>query len=547
VNIQAILMSTNWQSDDNKMMMFRDERYYVFSDKDTLFDHGHIEYDHENKIIKLRSAEAWGVLNVVQYGEKVDFSGQLYSSIAGEIRTNTLLSPCTAELNLSPVTNIQSAGYRGDVATIKSFLADGASINEQNERGATAIYQACMCVSLQVIDFLIENNADINICDKKGYSPLHKAIKSDNVQAVKRLLEAKAILNQGNSLNQGDSLNQDESEKHVIFYAVNNNASLEIIKLLFFYLEKQPNYLTLLNDNAYQIFREAEIDYKYGVFSGKENPQLIRFLLETGIDFEKASPFDGYTPFLLAVSHGSIETVKEFINHGVNVFAKTKDDQTALDLICESAEDEFVKYAKEIELLLNKAGLINETEEDAFDLSEEPVIQSITETELPKEPNNNDKDAVTFYTFEDDFDAYDDCGDLDSSPDFLEDIELYEGDSIRAELEEPLHFYMDEDFGNDPQVMWGFPLICMRDDLVQTLLDEGAENIETFETVIHNPMTKTEHLNYKAINILGRHDSDELTDDIVITCGGYSCDPIVNERVKNILQQKFPTLIFNED
>ncbi len=48
--------------------------------------------------------------------------------------------------------------------------------------------------------------------------------------------------------------------------------------------------------------------------------------------------------------------------------------------------------------------------------------------------------------------------------------------------------YNESCFGNAPRLVSGYPLLCTREDLPGVLLAVGADNLEVFDAVIHNPM-----------------------------------------------------------
>jgi len=62
MNMMKTLVARAWQTADGKMMLFRDERYYVFSDAQAIDDHGYIEYDQAEQCRYLQSQGAHGKL-----------------------------------------------------------------------------------------------------------------------------------------------------------------------------------------------------------------------------------------------------------------------------------------------------------------------------------------------------------------------------------------------------------------------------------------------------------------------------------------------------
>ncbi|XP_059174816.1 ankyrin repeat and KH domain-containing protein 1-like [Physella acuta] len=117
---------------------------------------------------------------------------------------------------------------------LRALLQAGADVNQQNNKGESALHYAAVCestdnakillefksdINLQnnmgmtplfyslprghkdMIDFLIENNADVNRMDNKGNTPLLYACSpffNDPIEAIKILVSAKAFVNHQN-------------------------------------------------------------------------------------------------------------------------------------------------------------------------------------------------------------------------------------------------------------------------------------------------------------------------------------------------------------
>jgi len=50
----------------------------------------------------------------------------------------------------------------GDADEVKAHLKIGVNINTTNIDGLTALHQACIDANLDMVSFLVDNNADIN-------------------------------------------------------------------------------------------------------------------------------------------------------------------------------------------------------------------------------------------------------------------------------------------------------------------------------------------------------------------------------------------------
>lgn len=73
---------------------------------------------------------------------------------------------------LSP---LHKAAKSGDLDVVKEVLSkDPKLINSQdNNNGYTPLYHACRRGRVEVVNYLIEKGADVNLGDKTGKTPLH--------------------------------------------------------------------------------------------------------------------------------------------------------------------------------------------------------------------------------------------------------------------------------------------------------------------------------------------------------------------------------------
>ena len=67
----------------------------------------------------------------------------------------------------------------GDVAQIESYLASGENINAKNALGNTALHYAVASDNTEMVKFLLENGADANIANSKGWTPAAIAEKKN--------------------------------------------------------------------------------------------------------------------------------------------------------------------------------------------------------------------------------------------------------------------------------------------------------------------------------------------------------------------------------
>ena len=101
----------------------------------------------------------------------------------------------------------QVVSLYGDTGEITELLEMGININARNIQGETALFVAVersisktiwelcdrdFCDSysrMHSISFLLDRGADVNICDRSGISPLHKAAERGHIEVINALLD----------------------------------------------------------------------------------------------------------------------------------------------------------------------------------------------------------------------------------------------------------------------------------------------------------------------------------------------------------------------
>ncbi|MFH2138196.1 MAG: ankyrin repeat domain-containing protein [Candidatus Omnitrophota bacterium] len=118
-----------------------------------------------------------------------------------------------------------SAAHNGDLAVMESYLDNGGDINAVDYTGATALHIAIGGIKTEMVKFLIDKGANLNIGDGMNYTPLHGALCKNEEYATKYV---KMLLDKG-----GVDVNvQTIPEKHSPLMFAADSGYLEIVKLL---------------------------------------------------------------------------------------------------------------------------------------------------------------------------------------------------------------------------------------------------------------------------------------------------------------------------
>lgn len=167
-----------------------------------------------------------------------------------------------------------------DKKDVLDFVREGVHVNAQDAAGYTLLYRAVMHNLDTVVTELLKENANPNIKNRIGGSPLAAAASANNAPLTQMLLQAKADPN----------LRLTNNSTALIIAVRNadakNNKNRDTIQLL---IEAKAN-LDLQNDNKETALNIAVIN---------NNNEIVKKLLEAGAD-PNIEDAHGYSALLLA-------------------------------------------------------------------------------------------------------------------------------------------------------------------------------------------------------------------------------------------------------
>jgi hypothetical protein len=83
------------------------------------------------------------------------------------------------------------ASHRGNIGLVKGLISHGANINYQSSYGRTPIMVSVVANKTDIIDYLLSNDADIDLTDVNGDSPLTISKKFNNKLGTHKLAQFK--------------------------------------------------------------------------------------------------------------------------------------------------------------------------------------------------------------------------------------------------------------------------------------------------------------------------------------------------------------------
>lgn len=221
------------------------------------------------------------------------------------------------EKNSDDTADFFRAIYDNDTAKMSEMLKNGFDISAVNDNGENAVNVAISSGSYFVLDFLIENGANLNSTSDSGIPPLSQAILAYDKKAIDTLLASKKvdIYSVWGDMWTGSPL-----------YAACSKANV-------YALEKMvENGADLNHDfseyNAVPLIHYV-INYKQ-YLKNEEYKELIAFLILNKVNINIKNRH-GQTPLMAVLKNGDIDGFNALIAGGADVSLKDSNGKTALD------------------------------------------------------------------------------------------------------------------------------------------------------------------------------------------------------------------------
>jgi ankyrin repeat protein len=159
-----------------------------------------------------------------------------YAASFNETQTVELLLASHADPNVGmdnrkpsefPATPLQIAAYMGNLRVAETLIAAGARMDAT---GPTALHFAVRGIHLDIIHYLLEKGADLNVRDAEGTSPLDEAVWNGSIDAVAILLAHGARLNEAETKTGATPINEAayRGNTRVVQYLLQFHPDLDI-------------------------------------------------------------------------------------------------------------------------------------------------------------------------------------------------------------------------------------------------------------------------------------------------------------------------------
>jgi ankyrin repeat protein len=201
----------------------------------------------------------------------------------------------------------------GDRAAAVELISSGSDVNELSVDGTTALHWAVYRKDLELVQMLLDEDADPNIRNDYGASPMTVASEHGDFAIMQALVEA------------GGDIESPNDEGQTLLMAVARTGRLDTAKLL---LEKGANANAVESWGGQSALMWA---------ASQQQPEMIALLLEHGADVNargkdhdwprfvtsepRTKPLDlgGFTPLLYAAREGCVACVTALLDGGADI------------------------------------------------------------------------------------------------------------------------------------------------------------------------------------------------------------------------------------
>ncbi|MEQ2254934.1 hypothetical protein ILYODFUR_008750 [Ilyodon furcidens] len=213
-------------------------------------------------------------------------------------------------------------------------------INCSNSDGITALHQACIDGSIEIVTFLLERGANVNQVDSEGWTPLHVASSCGYPDIAEFLLQKGASLTAVNC--DGDvplDIALDETTESLLHnYTQRQGVDVDAAK------RKEEEQMmsdarTWLNEGPPADVRHPRTGATpLHVAAAKGYVEALKILCQCGLDVS-ATDFDGWTPLHAAAHWGQEEACRILAEQLCNMEARSNGGQTPFDVADESVSE----------------------------------------------------------------------------------------------------------------------------------------------------------------------------------------------------------------
>ncbi len=222
--------------------------------------------------------------------------------------------------------NLNDAIQEGRVEDVKNIInKDRTKVYEKDKWGYTLLHDAVVAERLEIVEYLLQQGADVNTSNLEGSTPLHDAAYKG------RLVLVRFLLAKGADANAKDISNNTPLHEAVAAYGVyiTNFRYIEVVKLL-------------LSDGALVNDKNNKGETPLHLASKTHKFEIVKLLASKGADVNNQNNV-GNTPLHETAETGDLKIQLYLLSLGAHVKTKNKWHQTPADIAAQHNHLEMVK------------------------------------------------------------------------------------------------------------------------------------------------------------------------------------------------------------
>lgn len=256
----------------------------------------------------------------------------------------------------------------GQVDKLLSALVKGANPNETDEKGFTLLHHAIHSKQLDVLKLLLRYNVDMNKPDGHGITPLMEATIQNNGDAISLLLGAGAN-GKKEAMEYAIEYNYSAAQEAISCMTAQSlpqvnqhflkHVTLGNVRKVEKYLKEKrinPNYISE-DGKGYLIHALEALRSLPDNYESQLNINCIKSVITLLIEYDvnpNQQDAKGLTPLMLAAEHGCADIVETLLYKGANPNSKVANDITVLAIAADVGNREISEL-----LIANGAQLIS--------------------------------------------------------------------------------------------------------------------------------------------------------------------------------------------
>ena len=264
-------------------------------------------------------------------------------------------------------TPLMVAAFYGNIPIMEMLLDNRSDVNARNEENRkTALHYAAGKYSLKATALLIDKGADVNVQNQHGKTPLMTAIFSETLQIVELLMDNGADIGPYDNLNSETALNYAAKQSSgktlrlLIEKGVDVNLKVKYTALMTAaWYGHVNNVLTLIEAGAdlnIEIHGHDCLTTAFRLLLLSGHYQYAKILIEAGADVNVPLRKGISSSLSYAAQRGDMECAKLLLNAGAAVNVRQEDEHTALEFCLERYKRISGKQEEEFILMLFAAG-----------------------------------------------------------------------------------------------------------------------------------------------------------------------------------------------